>query len=164
MTIPVSGDGADESPGRDAAVSLREVTKENLGDVLRLRVAPGQDRFVASNAVSIAQAHFEPDHAWFRAIYADETAVGFLMLHDEPAKPAYYLWRFMIDNRFQGRGFGARAIALLLDHVRSRPGAVELRLSHVPGDGSPAPFYERLGFAHTGEEDDGELVMRIALR
>lgn len=164
MTIPVSGDGGDEFPGRDATVSLREVTKETLGDVLRLRVAPGQDRFVASNAVSIAQAHFEPDHAWFRAIYADETPVGFLMLHDEPAKPAYYLWRFMIDYRFQGRGFGARAVALLLEHVRGRPGAVELRLSHVPGDGSPAPFYERLGFAHTGEEDEGELVMRIALR
>lgn len=164
MTIPATPDEAAEPPGRQAAVSLREVTKENLGAVLRLQVAPGQDRFVASNAISIAQAHFEPDHAWFRAIYADQTPVGFLMLHDEPAKSAYYLWRFMIDHRFQGRGFGARAIDLLLDHVRGRPGADVLRLSHVPGDGSPAPFYERLGFAHTGEEDDGELVMRIALR
>jgi len=164
MTIPATRNDAAESPGREAAVSLREVTKESLRDVLELRVAPDQDRFVASNAVSIAQAHFEPGAAWFRAIYADETPVGFLMLHDDPAKPEYHLWRFMIDHRFQGRGFGARAIELLLEHVRGRPGAVELKLTHVPGDGSPDPFYARLGFAHTGEEDGGELEMRIALR
>jgi diamine N-acetyltransferase len=150
--------------GRAATVTLREVTKEDLGEILRLRVAPEQERFVAPNAVSIAQAHFHPDIAWFRAIYADETPVGFLMLHDEPARPMYHLWRFMIDRRFQGRGYGARAMELVIEHVRGRPGSVELTLSHVPGDGAPDGFYERLGFVHTGEEDEGELVMRIPLR
>ena len=150
-------------PDRGAAVTLREVTKENLRDVLLLKVAPDQERFVASNAVSIAQAHFHPGVAWFRAIYADETPVGFLMLHDEPATATYYLWRFMIDERFQGLGYGRRALALLLEHVRSRPGATALILSHVPGEGDPSPFYAGLGFAHTGEEDDGELVMRLEL-
>ena len=139
------------------------MTRENLRDVLTLRVASGQERFVASNAVSIAQAHFHPEVAWFRAIYADETAVGFLMLHDEPETATYSLWRFMIDDRFQQLGYGRRALALVLEHVRARPGAAALTLSHVPGDGNPAPFYERMGFAHTGEEDDGELVMRIEL-
>lgn len=152
------------TPERGAPVTLREVTKESLRDVLALRVAPDQERFVASNAVSIAQAHFHPEVAWFRAIYADDTPVGFLMLHDEPATATYYLWRFMIDHRFQQLGFGRRALELLLDHVRGRPRATALALSYVPGDGSPAPFYERLGFARTGEEDDGELVMRIELR
>lgn len=150
-------------PPRDAEISLREVTRETLGPVLRLAVAPDQARFVASNPVSIAQAHFEPDHAWFRAIYAGETPVGFLMLHDDPGKPAYYLWRFMIDHRYQGLGFGRRALEALLDHVRTRPGATELTLSHVPGDGNPGPFYASLGFEYTGAEDDGELVMRIGL-
>jgi diamine N-acetyltransferase len=128
-----------------------------------LSVAPEQARFVASNAVSIAQAHFQPDVAWFRAIYAEDTAVGFLMLHDDPATATYYLWRFMIDHRFQKRGYGRRALELLLEHARTRPGATALTLSHVPGDGNPAPFYERMGFVHTGEEDDGELVMRVEL-
>jgi diamine N-acetyltransferase len=150
-------------PEREAIVTLREVTRENLRDVLMLKVAPEQERFVASNAVSIAQAHFHPEIAWFRAIYADETPVGFLMLHDEPATATYYLWRFMIDHRFQKLGYGRRALELLLGHVRSRPGATALTLSHVPGDGDPSPFYERLGFAHTGEEEDGELVMQLEL-
>jgi diamine N-acetyltransferase len=145
-------------------VSLRAVTRENLQEVLLLSVEPEQARFVASNAVSIAQAHFHSDVAWFRAIYADDTAVGFLMLHDDPEKPEYHLWRFMIDHRHQKLGYGRDALELLLDHVRRRPGATALTLSYVPGDGSPGAFYERMGFAHTGEADeDGELLMRIDL-
>ncbi len=144
----------------EGTVSLREVTRENLGQVLRLKVAPEQERFVATNAVSIAQAHFYPETAWFRAIYLDDTPVGFVMIEDQPDKPKYYLWRFLIDSGYQGRGIGRRAIEAIMDHVRTRPGATELFLSCVPGDGSPGPFYEKLGFAYTGEEDDGEMVMR----
>ncbi len=151
-------------PTRDATISLHEVTKENLVPVLRLKVAPEQERFVATNAVSIAQAHFHAEVAWFRAVYADKTPVGFLMLEDKPQAPSYVLWRFMIDRRFQRLGFGARAIRLLVEHVRTRPGARELLTSCVPGDGSPRAFYEKLGFVHTGEVDpDGELVMRLQL-
>jgi diamine N-acetyltransferase len=144
-------------------ISLREVNKENLGDVLRLAVAPEQERFVASVAVSIAQAHFYGEHAWFRAIYVDDTAVGFVMLDDRPEKSKYHLWRFMIDKRYQGRGFGAHALELVMNHVRTRPGATELSLSCVPDDGGPGPFYEKLGFVYTGEVEEGELVMRRAL-
>jgi diamine N-acetyltransferase len=146
-------------------VSLREVTRETLRQVLRLGVAPDQKRFVAPNAVSIAQAHFHPDVAWFRAIYADDTPVGFLMLHDDPATSTYFLWRFMIDQSAQGRGYGRRALELLIDHVRTRPSATHLMTSCVPGEGSPIPFYEKAGFALTGEADeDGELYMRYELR
>jgi diamine N-acetyltransferase len=144
-------------------VSLREVTRETLRDVLRLNVGPGQERFVASNAISIAEAHYYPETAWFRAVYAGDEPVGFLMIEDEPAKPRYFLWRFMIDARYQGRGYGRRALELLCEHVRTRPGATELLVSCVPGDGGPCPFYERFGFAYTGEVDHGELVMRLGL-
>ncbi len=134
-----------------------------MRSICKLAVAPSQQHFVASNAVSIAQAYFERETAWFRAVYADETPVGFLMLEDDPTAQEYSLWRFMIDARFQGHGYGRRALELLIAHVRTRPGATELFTSCVPGDGSPCPFYERMGFVYTGEEDDGELVMRLAL-
>lgn len=149
-------------PTKDSVVSLREVTKENLDDVLTLKVKPDQQNFVASNAVSIAEAHFEPK-AWFRAIYADEAAVGFVMLYDDPQTGEYFLWRFMIDARYQGLHFGERAIQLLVDYVRTRPEATELLLSYVPAEGSPQPFYSRLGFVDTGEVSDGENVMRLVL-
>jgi GNAT superfamily N-acetyltransferase len=70
----------------------------------------------------------------------------------------------MIDRRHQKLGYGRRALELVLDVVRSRPGTAALTLSHVAGEGNPAPFYQRLGFVHTGETDpDGELLMRREL-
>jgi diamine N-acetyltransferase len=94
--------------GPDAVVSLREITKETVGSILALQVAPEQQHFVASNAVSIAQAHFSPE-AWFRAIYADETPVGFIMLSDRPDTSEYFLWRLMVRNPSPRRGEACRA-------------------------------------------------------
>ena len=147
----------------DAPIELRDITKENLREIFRLTVAPEQERLVAPNAVSIAQAYFDREIAWFRAIYAGDTPVGFVMLHDEPAARKYYLWRFMIDRRYQGRGYGARALTQIIEYVRGRPGAHEILTSVVPGEGCPGAFYEKLGFAYTGEIDEGERVMRLAL-
>lgn len=146
----------------DGPVFLREITPETVRTICALSVADGQHTFVARNALSLAEASVAP-HAWFRAIYLRETPIGFLMLHDDPEKPEYFLWRFMIDHRFQREGYGREAMKLLIDHVRSRPGATELLTSCVQADGGPQPFYEGLGFRPTGEYEDGEVVLRLAL-
>jgi diamine N-acetyltransferase len=147
----------------EARVSLREITGETVRLICNLKVAPHQEHFVAPNAVSIAQAHFAPDVAWFRAVYAGETPVGFVMLEDDAANAEYFLWRFMIDARFQGYGFGRQALGLLIEHVKTRPNATALYTSCVPGEGSPGPFYEKMGFVYTGEVSDEELIMRLDL-
>lgn len=146
------------------AVTLKEVTRENLREVLALDVAPSQRKFVASVAVSIAQAHFYPESAWFRAVYDDETLVGFAMLSVKPDQPVLIL-RLIIDARFQGRGYGTAAVGLLTDAVkRIRPNDELLLVSHEPTEGHPGPFYERLGFEYTGETDsDGERILRLRI-
>ena len=145
----------------NAVVTLREITKENLDDILDLQVIKEQEKFVASNAVSLAQAHFYPEIAWFRAIYANETPVGFVMLKDDPVNLSYSLWRLAIDARFQKRGFGKRAVELVLKYVKTRPKAEFLLTSCVSGKGSPIKFYEKMGFVQTGEiDEDGELIMK----
>lgn len=143
-------------------VTLRDVTGDTVRAICNLRVAPGQEQFVAPNAVSIAEAHFAPK-AWFRAIYADDEPVGFIMYEDDPDKQQYFLWRLMIAEGHQGKGYGRRAVELLVDHVRTRPGAAELLTSWVPGEGSPEGFYLGLGFEPTGEVDEGEIVGRLRL-
>ena len=149
-------------------VSLREVTQQNLQAVLALAVREDQAHLVASNAKSIAEAYFHPE-AWFRAIYAGETPVGFLMLHDESLRPEprqdgfYYLWRFMIDAAQQRKGYGRRALALLLEHVAGRPNADVLLTSCLPGPGSAEPFYRRFGFEPTGKTPGGEIELQIRL-
>jgi diamine N-acetyltransferase len=146
----------------EPTVSLREVTADTVRAICRLDVRPQQRGYVAPNAVSIAQAYFQP-RAWFRAVYADETPVGFVMLHEDPDKEEYFLWRFMVAAEHQGRGYGRRALDLVVDHVRERPGARELLSSYVPGDDGPGEFYRRYGFVETGELDDGEAVIRLPL-
>ena len=152
-----------EKPGWDAVVTLREITKETLRPFLKMKVAEAQQNMVANNAVSIAQAHFE-EKAWFRGIYAGETPVGFIMLFDDADEPVYFLWRLMVAEEYQGLGYGRKAIAHLIDYVKTRPNATELKVSHVKDvPGNPGPFYQKLGFEYTGEEEDGELVMRLKL-
>lgn len=146
----------------DAVVTLREITGETVHSILRLKVKPEQEDQVAPNAESIAVAHFQ-DKAWMRAIYADETPVGFLLLYDDPVTPRYYLWRYMIAAQYQGKGFGRQALERLIEYVRTRPNAHELSLSYVPKAGGAGEFYRRLGFSETGKEDHGELEMRLIL-
>lgn len=148
---------------RDAGVSLRRIDPGNLRAVLQLTVAPDQIQFVAPNAVSIAQAAYEP-LAWLRAIYAGDTPVGFVMLYDDPFAPEYYLWRLMMDARYQRMGFARQALEQVIDYVLGRPSATELLLSYVPAPGGPQPFYASLGFVDTGEVHDGQNVMRLDLR
>lgn len=154
-------------------IELREVTVENLGAVLGLEVAEAQRGFVATNAKSIAQAHFY-EEAWYRAIYADDEPVGFLMLHDEhqraermgvePREVGYYfLWRMMIGAGHQGRGIGREAVALLIEHVKTRPHAARLLTSCRQGEGSPEGFYRTLGFEPTGKLEEGELELVLPL-
>jgi diamine N-acetyltransferase len=149
-------------PSRDSTVSLREITKSTVRTICRLRVGTEQEGYVANNAVSIAEAHFEP-RAWFRGIYADDTPIGFVMLLDDPYAPLYYLWRFMVDARYQGLGFGHAAMEQVIEYVRTRPGAEEFTLSYVPGEHEPRNFYARLGFVETGREEHGEREMRLVL-
>ena len=66
-----------ESTGE--AIQLREITSATLPGILELEVAEHQRGFVATNAESIAEAHFS-ELAWFRGIYAGETPVGFVMI------------------------------------------------------------------------------------
>lgn len=147
---------------RDVEVTLREVTAETVRAICALEVAPEQRGFVAPNAVSIAQAHFEPK-AWFRAVYAGEEPVGFVMLHEDIEKREYYLWRFMVAAEHQRRGYGRRALDLVVDRVRGLPGANALLSSFVPGEHGPRGFYLDYGFVETGEVDEGEHVIRLAL-
>ena len=145
-----------------AVVELREVTGDTVRAICALQVAPSQRRFVAPNAVSIAEAHFSPT-AWFRAVVGDDVPVGFVLCSFEPETNEYYLWRFMIGEGFQGHGFGKAAISRVVEHVRTLPGATGLITSWVPGEGSPEGFYLGLGFTPTGEVDEGEVVGRLAL-
>jgi SAM-dependent methyltransferase/GNAT superfamily N-acetyltransferase len=143
-------------------VTLREVDQQNVRDVCDLKVSPTQETHVAPNGVTIAESAYEPN-AWLRAIYADDEPVGLVGLVTDTATPEYWMARLMIAAAHQGRGYGRDAIALVVEHVRTLPGARELGTSCVPDADGPLDFYRALGFEQTGDVHAGELVLRLSL-
>ena len=135
-------------------VTLREITSENLHAILDLSVADHQlEAYPRSNAYSITEAHFpsDDDPVWLRAIYAGETPVGFMMTSEAPDQGTYFLWRLMVDRRFQGSGFGRSAVQLLIERIRRTDNPTALITSHLQQDANAGRFYERLGFTYTGD-------------
>lgn len=151
-------------------VALRQVTDESRPAVLALRVAPAQERFVGTVSGALIDAREVPEgKPWYRAIYVDDQPVGFVMLswNVTPEPPRiigpWFLWKLLIDQRHQRRGYGREAVKLVADIVRTN-GAAELLTSCVPGDGGPEAFYRRIGFSPTGELDEnGEIILALSL-
>ena len=143
-------------------ITLKEITAETVWPIMKLNVAENQKSFVAPNANSIAEAYFSKE-AWFRGIYDGDDPVGFVMLYADEKKTEYFLWRLMIDQEHQGKGYGYLAMEHVIAHVKTLPGAKELITSFVPGDGNPSPFYYKLGFKETGEWEDDEKVLKLEL-
>ncbi|MBF6216373.1 GNAT family N-acetyltransferase [Nocardia farcinica] len=150
----------------DQEITLRRITAWTVTDICDLSetLSDEQREMVADNAVSIAEAHFS-ENAWFRAIYLDETPVGFVMLHtgydyeDGIECHGVFLWRLMIAGPYQGRGIGRKAVEMVVESLKAR-GISELHTSYGEGPGSPEPFYKALGFVPSGDrygEDDEEV-------
>jgi diamine N-acetyltransferase len=151
-------------------VVLREITEENRAAVLALRVAPGQERFVGSVRGALAEAAaYRQANPWYRAVYAGGEPVGFVMVswNVRPQPPdiigPWFLWKLLIDARHQRRGYGLEVLRQVARLVYAA-GATQLLTSYVPGDGGPAGFYRRLGFAPTGDLDgNGEVIVCLPL-
>jgi diamine N-acetyltransferase len=166
-------------PSRDSILTYREVTEDNWRAVANLNLKDGQKGNLAANVWSLAEAAYSED-AWVRAIYADDTLFGMLMLAIWDPDEAYYIWRFMIDGRYQNLGFGRRGIEHAIAHIRQHnPHAKQLGVMSTPPEGkksdnpdklvtpeeSPFKFYEKLGFRQTDPPDeDGEVMMKIDLQ
>ena len=146
-------------------ISLRTIDDANREAVEALRTTPAQERFVSRVTDSLLEAAEEPGaHAEFWAIYDDETPVGFVMIADEVDGPEYiahYLWKLLIDERYQRRGYGAATLDLVVALFRAR-GVTEMWTSAGQGEGSPLGFYERYGFTQAGEiVFDDEVLLHL---
>jgi diamine N-acetyltransferase len=150
-------------------ISLRPIDESNYRECIGLSVAPDQERFVASNLQSLADAYVWRDGAEPLAVYADDEMVGFALLFPLTDQPPTYpvpadatvrgsiLIRLMVDARHQGRGYGRAALAAIVETVRER-GLTAIRLSVVPENTEVIEFYKRHGFAETGELEGSEIV------
>ena len=151
-------------------IKLAPIDDTNREAVLALSVREDQP-FVAPNDVSLRQAAETeaeaPGVARPFAIYADDTLVGFCMFafnpEDEDEEDRYYLWRFMIDQRYQDMGYGQAALDEIIRYFKDN-GADRLYLSTEPENERGLHVYHKAGFRETGVIDDGEAVMMRMLK
>jgi len=149
-------------------VSLRPISQSNRDALEALRVSPAQRQFVSDVAGSLLEAAEHPGASaisW--GVYAEDTPIGFVMIADEVDGPPYisqYLWKLLIDERHQRRGYGTATLDLIVEYFRGRPSVEVIWTSAGKGEGSPIPFYERYGFEQTGDPPvDGEVKLRLKI-
>ena len=150
------------------AFEVRPVSDDNVDALIKLKTTDEQERFVASVAKSLAQAAYQPAGRPL-GLYAKGEPVGLLLLWDARRDPdpkdrcdQLYIWRLMIDARFQRQGHGQAAMRWLIDEAR-RMGVASVGLSHVP-ENPVGAFYERFGFRYTGKVNEGEHEMVLPLK
>jgi diamine N-acetyltransferase len=152
-----------------ANVSLREVDDSNRDAVAQLEVSQGQLRYVDTAEMTLLETAGHDPVPWLRAIYADDEPVGLILVaENHPESPwPYYLWRLLVDEQHQGRGYGRDAMRQLIERLKQRPDADELVSSVATYDDatdSPMGFYEALGFVRTGEFNEHEELITLKLK
>src|SRR5215212_8904537 len=149
---------------------LRPVTKDNWKELISLKVREDQRHFVATNVYSVAQSQFGDDdegHWDFRpyGIYDGNTPVGFLMYgynFEHPTQQAFII-RLMVDDQYQGKGYGRFGMQKMLDIFRADGRIRTVGISYEPENEAARTLYASLGFAETGELSDGEVVALLQL-
>jgi diamine N-acetyltransferase len=158
-----------------ATVQLHDIVSEDdVEAVMGLRRGPGQERYlgmmISHFEDAIADAKARP-RMW--AVKDGQQLVGFVMISDGIPREVLdaddelvgpnFLWRLLVDHRFQGRGYGAATIDAVVRYLQTRPDADVLLTSCKAGEGSPQPFYLHYGFELTGEQKWGEDLLRLDL-
>lgn len=144
-------------------LSLKPITKHNWIEAISLTVREDQEEFVASNTFSLAQLNFLDDF-YAKGIYSGDTLIGFTLYGLDEEDQEYWIYRYMIDARYQGKGYGSKAISLIIDDIKElkEPHHSTLTLSYEPENKQARHIYEKAGFKEVeGLIIDGEQVARL---
>lgn len=146
-------------------INFRKITEDNFAAIIQMK-RPDGEKFVASNAYSLAQAwlYREAGDVYPFAIYNGETPVGFMMLDEDTEERCLVIWRIMFPKEHQGKGYGTQAIGQIIRLAEDSGKYDHIILDYVPGNEIAKHVYEKLGFLPTGEiVNDGEIEMKLAL-
>ncbi|WMC91430.1 GNAT family N-acetyltransferase [Kineothrix sp. MB12-C1] len=144
-------------------VSLKEINEDNFRAVVGMKLEGEQSKYVASNVYSLAQAWLYPEEAKPYAIYKDEEIIGFMMLDWDEEERECGIWRFMIANDQQGKGYGRKALEYAVNRIKETGKFDYVSLDYAPGNNVGKHLYESVGFRETGEIEEGEIIMKLDL-
>lgn len=144
-------------------IHLEDVTEYNWRE--ELSVAEEQKKYVSDSMRLLARAYaFRNKGSCAYVIYNDEEPVGMALYHDCPELEAYDFSQLFIDARYQGNGYGRTAASLILEQMKQEGKYDKVILCYIEGNDAARTLYESLGFQHTGEADEDEIIMEMKLR
>lgn len=145
---------------------LEEITPDNVGAAIRLKVSPQQEAVVAPVVNSLAEAYAARDTAWPRLVFDGDRAVAFVMGNFDPDNEidAFRcgIWRLNVAAGEQGKGYGRFAVQAVCEEALRR-GLKRVTVMWERHEHGPEEFYLRLGFRPTGEVMFGEIVGELLL-
>ena len=136
-------------------IRLVDIDENNFEALRRLEVAPEQRHFLDSPLGILARGYvYQAQRARVLAILAEGEPVGLLLVKDMDEEPACYdLQQFMIDGRFQGRGYGAVALGLLLGILRQERKYEDVEVCVHRENAAALALFQGAGFVDTGYVD-----------
>lgn len=143
-------------------IEIKEITKDNLQEILSLHVSKAQETYIESVEECLEDAtecHF------YRPVglYRDGVLVGFCMYGFFPSEGQngrVWLDRYLIDEQFQGQGLGSIMLQALIAHLIKLYHCNEIFLSLYDDNQRALHLYQKHGFQFNGEKDiNGEQVM-----
>ena len=145
-------------------VHFGAITEDNFDAIIRMK-RPDGEGFVASNAVSLAQAwlYREDGDVFPYAVYNDDEVVGFLLLEEDREEQDLILWRIMFPPEQEGKGYGTQAVQLVLKDAAAAGKYRRVLLDCDPRNRAARHVYEKLGFAPTGVVSHGSDEMEFIL-
>lgn len=148
-------------------VSFLKVNGNIINDIIDLSVEESQKHLIANNAEWLAEARFNDDSVSY-GIYLDHKPAGLISLIDPRLLDKFddhfqtehlYVWRVMIDQRFQGKGLGNQAINFSKRYA-SIIGLQGVSLTTMDREeGNALSVYQKLGFNPTGRRLDDEIEL-----
>ena len=136
-------------------IRLVDVDESNFEALRRLEVGPEQHRFLDSPLGILARGYvYRAQRARVLAVLAAGEPVGLLLVEDMDEAPACYdLQQFMIDRRFQGRGYGAAALGRLLEQLRRERKYGDVEVCVHRENAAALALFQGAGFVDTGYVD-----------
>ena len=134
-------------------VTLQEITRENYKTCLNLNVSKG----VAPNTWSLAQSKYETECIPL-AIYNDDVMVGFLMYCISPEDNEYWIYRLMVDEKYQRKGYAYEAMQQLLEIITADKTHSKIYLDTGHDNIEALNLYEKLGFIRTDDYIEKDVV------
>ncbi len=146
-------------------IYLKDIDENNLLECVLLSTnKDGKnyvfEEFVASNAFSIAQSKIQK--GWtVKAIYNDDLMIGFTMYGYCYEYDFYEICRFMIDHKYQGKGYGKLALIEIIKEMKKLEDCKDIYISFDPKNNIARRLYESLGFKDTGKVLEEELLFKL---